>query len=239
MQVEIFIPCFIDQIYPETGFNFVKVLEKAGAEVHYNEKQTCCGQPSFNSGYWDETRKVAKKFIKDFSNDRYIVSPSASCTGFIKNYYPKVFEGFPELNAAKEVGTRVYEFSDFLVNIIKQDDLGAIFEHKATYHDSCAGLREYCLKGQPRQLLSKVKGLELVEMADNTTCCGFGGTFAVKHTDISQAMVEQKVLNALETGAEYIITTDSSCLMNINGYAEKQGLPIKGIHLADVLASGY
>jgi len=239
MQVEIFIPCFIDQVYPETGFNFVKVLEKAGAEIHYNEKQTCCGQPSFNSGYWDETRKVARKFIKDFANDKYIVSPSASCTGFIRNYYPKVFENMPEYEASKEIGKRVYEFSDFIVNILKVNDLGAEFNHKVTYHDSCASLREYKLKNEPRTLLSNVRGLELVELQENTTCCGFGGTFAVKHSEISQAMAQQKVEYALETGAEFIVSTDSSCLLNINSYAEKQKLPIRGIHLVDVLASGY
>ena len=239
MEVDIFIPCFIDQLYPQTGFSFVKVLERAGVTVHYNEKQTCCGQPAFNSGYWDEARKVAEKFVGDYAGTRPIVSPSGSCTGYVRNYYPQLFKDHPELLTQYEkVNSNLFEMTDFLVNKLKITDLGSEFKAKVTYHDSCSALREYKIKQEPRILLSKVKGLELVEMDEVETCCGFGGTFSVKHPDISQAMAEQKVENALKSGAEYITTTESSCLMNIAGFIKKNNLPIKAIHIADILASG-
>jgi L-lactate dehydrogenase complex protein LldE len=239
MKVDVFIPCFIDQFYPETAFNFIKVLEKAGCEVQYNPEQTCCGQPSFNSGYWKETKTLAIKFLNDFEKAEIIVAPSASCTGFIKNYYQKVFaEDSAMLTKVSEITPRIYEFSDFLVNHIQKVEFGSVFNHKVTFHDSCAGLREYGIKNEPRTLLQNVHGLELVEMDKLETCCEFGGTFAAKFHSISSAMTEQKVEFALKTGAEYIISTEASCLMNIEAYIKKQKLPIKTIHLADVLASG-
>ncbi len=239
MKVDIFIPCFIDQLYPETGESFVKILKLAGCEVNYNPEQTCCGQPSFNSGYWKETKTLAVKFINDFQSAEIIVSPSASCTGFIKNYYKKLFEeDKSQLEKVNELIPRIFEFSDFLVNHIKKTEFNAVFPHKVTFHDSCAGLREYGIKTEPRKLLENVKGLELVEMNDTTTCCGFGGTFAAKFHSISTAMTEQKVENALKTGAEYIVTTEASCLMNIQAYINKQKLSIKTIHLADLLSNG-
>jgi L-lactate dehydrogenase complex protein LldE len=238
MEVDIFIPCFIDQIYPQTGFNMVKVLEKAGVKVHYNTNQTCCGQFAFNSGYWAEARKLGVKLIKEFSNNRPIVGPSASCIGYIKNYFDELFYNSAYHNDYKLIQRNIYEVTDFLVNVIKVTDFGSVFEHKVTYHDSCAALREYGLKDEPRKLLKKVKGLELIEMEATDTCCGFGGTFAVKFEPISAAMAEQKVEHALDTGAEYIVSTDSSCLMHQYGYIKKHNLPLKVAHVMDVLASG-
>jgi L-lactate dehydrogenase complex protein LldE len=239
MDVDIFIPCFVDQLYPETGFSFVKILEKAGVTVHYTDEQTCCGQPAFNSGFWDEARELATKFVRDFPNDRPIVSPSGSCTGYVKTHYAQLFKDSPEiLPAYDKVTSNLYELTDFLVNKLKIEDLGSEFNAKVTYHDSCTALREYGIKQEPRKLLANVKGLELIEMDEVETCCGFGGTFSVKHPDISQAMAEQKVEHALATGAEYITTTESSCLMNIAGYIKKNDLAIKAIHIADILASG-
>lgn len=239
MKVDVFIPCFIDQFYPDTAFNFIKVLEKAGCEVQYNPEQTCCGQPSFNSGYWKETKTLAIKFLNDFNSAEIIVAPSASCTGFIKNYYQKVFaEDSAMLSKVSEIQPRIFEFSDFLVNRIQKIELGAVFNHRVTFHDSCAGLREYGIKKEPRILLENVQGLDLIEMEKVDTCCGFGGTFAAKFHSISTAITEQKVEHALNTCAEYIVSTESSCLMNIEAYIKKQKLPIKTIHLADVLASG-
>jgi L-lactate dehydrogenase complex protein LldE len=239
MDVQIFIPCFMDQLYPQTAFNMVKVLEKAGCTVRYNTEQTCCGQPAYNAGFRDEARAVCSKFLKDFAGHEYIVTPSASCAGFIRNYYPTLFENSAQHNDVKDLRKNVYEFSDFLVNILKVEDLGARFEGKVTYHDSCAGLREYVVGDAPRRLLAKVKGLELAEMNDNHTCCGFGGTFAVKFETISYAMGEQKAIHASETGAGYLVSTDMSCLMHIDGVLRKKGLPVKTMHLADVLASGW
>jgi L-lactate dehydrogenase complex protein LldE len=239
MDIQLFIPCFMDQLYPETAFNTVKVLEKAGCRVHYNESQTCCGQPAFNAGFHAETQSVCTKFLKDFEGNMPIVTPSASCAGFIKRHYDQLFEKSTKLKELKATTERVYELTDFLVNELKIIDLGARFHGKATYHDSCAGLREYQLTNQPRTLLSKVKGLELVEMADTGTCCGFGGTFAVKFESISVAMGDQKSKNAEDTGADYLISTDTSCLMHIQGVMNGKGQSIKCIHIADVLASGY
>jgi L-lactate dehydrogenase complex protein LldE len=239
MIVDLFIPCFIDQFYPETGFNIVKILEKLGVGVHYNPNQTCCGQLAFNSGFWDEAKSIGEKFIKDFPNDRPIIGPSASCVGFIRNYYPKLFHNTALHNEYKQLRKNIFEFTDFLVNILKVTELGASFHAKVTYHDSCAALREYGIKEEPRALLRHVRGLTLVEMEEPEVCCGFGGTFSVKFEPISTAMAEQKVDQALKTGAEYIVSTDLSCLMHQSAYIRKNNLPIKVIHIADILSSGW
>ena len=217
----------------------VRVLRKAGCTVSYNPAQTCCGQPAFNAGFWEDAKDVCKKFIKDFEGDGYIVAPSASCIGFVRNYYKKLFENSGELEKVEALSVRMYEFTEFMVKVLKVEDVGATFESSATYHDSCAGLREVGIKMEPRKLLSNVRGLTLKEMNDVETCCGFGGTFAVKFQSISSAMADQKVDNANATGAECIISTDVSCLMHIEGYAQKAGKPIRCLHIADVLAMGW
>ena len=239
MTIDLFIPCFIDQFYPETGMNMVKVLEKAGVSVNYNPEQTCCGQLAFNSGFTDEAKKLGNKFLKDFPNDRPVVSPSASCAGYVKNYYHELFHNTASHLEYKRLTRNIFEITDFLVNKIKFTDFGAAFPHKVTYHDSCAGLREYKLKAEGRLLLSKVKDLEVVEMKEREVCCGFGGSFSVKHEAISTAMAQQKVQNALETEAEYIVSTDLSCLMHLEGYINKHKMPLKVIHIVDILASGW
>jgi L-lactate dehydrogenase complex protein LldE len=239
MKVQLFIPCFIDQLYPQVAFNTVKILEKAGCTVSYNTQQTCCGQPAFNAGFWDESKDVCTKFVQDFDGADFIVSPSASCAGFIRNNYGKLFENNAFQSPAKKVSSQIFELSEFLVKILGVTALGASFNGKATFHDSCAGLRECNIKAEPRALLSQVEGLELVEMNDNETCCGFGGSFAVKYDTISVAMADQKIDNAIATEAEYIISTDMSCLMHIDGRINHNGQQIKVIHLADILASGY
>jgi L-lactate dehydrogenase complex protein LldE len=237
MDIQLFIPCFIDQFYPETAFNTIKILEKAGCKVHYNPEQTCCGQPAFNSGYWKQAGSMAEKFLIDFKPEMPIVSPSGSCSSFVIHHYHKILTDKPELLERHAlIKNNVFELSDFLVNVLKIEKLGAHFPHKVTFHDSCSALREYGIKDEPRKLLAQVDGLELIEMEESDTCCGFGGTFAVKNNAISVAMTEKKVLNALATGVEYIISTEASCLMNINGFCKKQKLPIKGVHLADILA---
>lgn len=237
-EVDIFIPCFIDQMYPETAFNMIKLLKKAEIKVNYNPQQTCCGQMAFNDGYWDEAKKLGQKFINDFNNDRPIVGPTASCIGHIKKNYSKLFHNTATHIESKLLQNNIYEITDFLVNVINVTEFGSVFEHKVTYHDSCAALREYNLKNEARQLLKNVKGLELIEMKDTDVCCGFGGTFSTKFEPISTSMAEQKVHNALETGAEYIISTDSSCLMHQYAYIKKHKLPLKVAHIVDVLASG-
>lgn len=239
MNIQLFIPCFVDQLYPDTGFNMVKVLEKSGCTVSYNTAQTCCGQPAFNAGFWDEAKSVCTKFLKDFSGSDYIVAPSASCSGFVRNYYGKLFENSSLHHEVQDISKRIFEFSEFMLRVLKVEDVGATLNGKATYHDSCAGLRECKIKEEPRKLLSHVKGLTLTEMNDVETCCGFGGTFAVKFEAISVGMGEQKVENALATGADYLISTDISCLMHLQGYIKQKGYSLKTMHLADVLASGW
>ncbi len=239
MTVQLFIPCFVDQLYPNTAFNMVKLLEKAGCRVDYNPNQTCCGQPAYNAGFRQDSKAVCTKFLKDFKGADYVVAPSASCVGFIRNYYPKIFDNSSHHNEVKALQKRTFELSEFLVNVLKIDDFGATLHKKATYHDSCAGLRECGIREEPRKLLSKVKGLELVEMKDTETCCGFGGTFAVKFESISVAMADQKTVNALETGASCIISTDLSCLMHIGSYNKYKETQLETMHLADVLASGW
>ncbi len=239
MNVQLFIPCFVDQLYPQTAFNMVKVLEKAGCTVGYNTNQTCCGQPAYNAGYWEDARQVCGKFVNDFKGADYVVAPSASCVGFVRNYYPKLFDNSSFHNDVKNLQKRTFELSEFLVDVLKVENTGAVLNGKATYHDSCAGLRECKIKEAPRKLLGNVKGLQLSEMNDVETCCGFGGTFAVKFEPISISMAEQKVTNAVATGAEYLISTDLSCLMHIDGVIRHKELSLKTMHLADVLASGW
>lgn len=239
MQVQLFIPCFVDQLYPQTGMNMVKVLEKLGCEVTYNTKQTCCGQPAFNAGYREEARSVAKKFLHDFTAETYIVSPSGSCTGYIRNYYDKLFENSSEHNLCNSVQGKVYEFTEFITGVLNTEKTGAVLVGKATYHDACGALRECGIKSAPRRLLANVTGLELAEMKECETCCGFGGTFAIKYEPISIGMAQVKIKSALETGAQYLITTDVSCMMHMQGYIDNNGLPIRTMHIADVLASGW
>jgi len=239
MNVQLFIPCFVDQLYPNTAFNMIRVLEKVGCKVSYNEQQTCCGQPAYNAGFREDCRAVASKLIDDLSGVDYIVSPSASCTGFVRNYYPKIFDNSSQHNVVKEMQKRIFEFSEFLTDVLKVEKIeGAKLHGKATYHDSCAALRECGIKKSPRTLLQHVEGLELVEMNDVETCCGFGGTFSVKFEPISIAMADQKVKHALDTGAKYMISTDLSCLMHLQGYINEKGYDLQTMHIADVLATG-
>ncbi|RYD93577.1 MAG: (Fe-S)-binding protein [Sphingobacteriales bacterium] len=239
MTVQLFVPCFVDQLFPDTAFNMIRVLEKAGCTVRYNPSQTCCGQPAFNAGFLDDARAVCSKFLSDFDPELPIVAPSASCVGFVRNYYGKLFDNSSQHHRVQAIGRNIFELSEFLVQQLGITSFGAKLPGKATYHDSCAGLRECRIKEEPRKLLMNVEGLELTEMQDVETCCGFGGTFAVKFEPISIAMGEQKVEHALATGAEYIISTDLSCLMHLQGYIDHKKSPIKTMHLADVLASGW
>lgn len=237
MKVDIFIPCFIDQLKPEIAFNMVKVLQKAGCTVNYNLEQTCCGQAAYNAGHWNEAREVAEKFLREISNN-YLVSPGASCVGMMRNQYDQLFQNSSYHNKYRQLQKKAYDLSEFLVDVMKVTNIGSRFFAKVTYHDSCSGLRECHIKQQPRILLNQVEGLELVEMQECETCCGFGGTFSVKHEPISVAMAERKLSFAIETGAEYIVSTDYSCLLQLDSLIKQKGLHMKVMHLADVLASG-
>ena len=241
--VDLFIPCFVDQLFPQTAMNMVKVLEAVGCEVHYNANQTCCGQPAYNAGYKAESCQVASKFLDDFpaeGQNRYIVSPSASCVGMVRNAYAELFEGTADQGRYHGVQRSVFEMTEFLVDVLGIKTIpGAALSGTYTYHDSCSALRECGIKAAPRLLLDAVRGLERLEMNESETCCGFGGTFAVKFEAISVAMAEQKVEHALATGARYIVSTDTSCLMHLDAYIRREKKPIKTLHVADVLASGW
>lgn len=239
MNVQLFIPCFVDQLYPEVGMNTVKILEKAGCKVRYNPQQTCCGQPAYNAGFMKEAKVVSEKFVHDFSGNEYIVAPSGSCIGYVRGCFDEIFDNSAMQQDAKKVSAQSFELSEFLVNILKVEDFGAVMNATVTYHDACGALRECGIKASPRTLLSKVKGLQLVENKECETCCGFGGTFAIKYEPISIGMAQTKVKSAMDAGAEYIISTDISCLMHLEGYIKHEGLPIKTAHLADVLVQGW
>ena len=246
-QVDIFIPCFVDQLYPHTALNMVKVLEKVGCQVHYNPAQTCCGQPAYNAGYKNDSQLIAEKFLTDFAAPpaaeaapRYVVSPSASCVGMVRNSYSHLFAGTPALPRCQAVQRRIYELTEFLVDVLGISTIpGTALAGRYTYHDSCSALRECGIREAPRRLLDGVAGLTRLEMAETTTCCGFGGTFAVKFEAISVAMAQQKVEHALATGADYLVSTDVSCLMHLDAYIRREKLPLKTLHIADVLASGW
>jgi L-lactate dehydrogenase complex protein LldE len=235
MTVTLFIPCFVDALYPRVGIGMVELLERLGHRVVCPEKIACCGQPPFNSGYWDEARAIASPVLDQLRDAEVVVIGSGSCGAMVKNYYPTLFAGTRQEELARQVSARTWEFTDFVVNKLGQTDLGAKFPHKVTYHDGCHGLRELGIKSAPRTLLAKVGGLELVEMKEEV-CCGFGGTFAAKFPMISTAMGEVKCGNAAETGAEYIVSADSSCLMHIQGILSRQRSPLKTIHLVEVLS---
>ena len=215
-----------------------RVLEDIGYTVDFPQAQTCCGQPAFNSGYRDEARTVARHFLKVFADSEYVVVPSGSCTSMITHHYADIFnENDPELAAARAMAPRVWEFSRFLTEVAQVYDVGARYEAVVTYHDSCHALRELHIKEGPRRLLASVKGLTLREMDAAEECCGFGGTFSVKFPDVSGAMARTKIDSILRTEAGTVVSIDSSCLMQLQGAISRAGLPIRTMHLAEVLAS--
>jgi len=236
LKVTLFIPCFVDACFPKVGLSIVRILEKLGHSIDFPEELACCGQPAFNSGYWDEARVVAEPVLKRLRTAEVVVIASGSCGAMLKVFYPELFEKTPQAQAARDLSAKCYEFTDFLTAKLGVTDLGARFPHKVTFHDGCHGLRELGKKQPPRELLAKVRDLELIEMGEAETCCGFGGTFAAKFPMISTAMGEVKCASALETGAEYIVSSDSSCLMQIQGLVDRQRKPIRTIHIAEILA---
>ena len=234
MTVTLFIPCFVDALYPRAGISMVEILERLGHSVVCPEEIACCGQPPFNSGYHPEARTIATPVLEKLADAEAVVIGSGSCGAMVKKFYPELFAGTRHAELARQVASRTWEFSDFLVNKLGVTGLGAKFPHKVTFHDGCHGLRELGIQKQPRALLANVHDLELVEMTE-ISCCGFGGTFAAKFPMISTAMGEVKCAAAAETGAEYIVSSDSSCLMHIQGLLSRQGKPTKTISLAEVL----
>jgi L-lactate dehydrogenase complex protein LldE len=238
MKVTLFVPCFMNTLYPRAATSIVTVIERLGHTVNFHEDLFCCGQPAFNAGYWDEARQVAGPVVEALAADGAdaIVIGSGSCGAMLKVFYRDLFANTSLADEAAALGERTWEFSDFLVTKLGVTDVGARFPAKVTFHDGCHGLRELKVKQQPRRLLGQVQGLELIEMRDSEICCGFGGTFSAKFPAISTAMGEVKCAAAAETDAEYIVSNDSSCLMQIQGLLDRQRKPIKTLHLAEVLA---
>lgn len=238
MRLSLFITCLVDQFHPEIGLGMVCVLERLGVACDFPDAQTCCGQPAFNAGCPDEARLVARQFIRAFRDSELIVAPSGSCVSFVKHHLPSLFEpGSDEHREAMSIAGRVHEFSQFLVGVLGKDDVGAAFAHRVTYHDSCHLLRELGVKDEPRRLLAKVRGLELVDTPAPDTCCGFGGVFSITQPDISAAMGHDKIENIRRAGAEYVVACDTGCLMHLRGLMSRGGAPVKALHLAEVLAS--
>lgn len=236
MKIALFIPCYVDQFYPAIGTAAAHVLRRLGHEVSYPEGQTCCGQPAYNSGFHDEARRVARRFLPHFRDAEAVVAPSGSCAAMVKVFYRELLEG-PDAEDAADLAHRTWELSDFLVTRLGVTDVGARFPATVTFHDGCHGLRELHIREQPRALLASVRELTLVEMGEARSCCGFGGAFAVKFPAISTAMAQVKCTSAAETQAEYIVSNDPSCMMQMQGYLDKQHMPVRTIHLAEILAA--
>jgi L-lactate dehydrogenase complex protein LldE len=236
-RVGLFVTCLVDLIRPSIGFAAVKLLEDAGCRVEVPEAQTCCGQPAYNSGDRRDAAAIARQVIASFKDFDYVVVPSGSCGGMIAKHYPELFAaGSPERFAAEALAARTHELVSFLVHVMKVEKVEAQFAARATYHDSCSGLRELGIKREPRRLLASVAGVTLREMADAEVCCGFGGTFCVKYPAISDKMLEKKLKNIAATGADTLIAGDLGCLMNMAGKLKRQGSTIKVRHVAEVLA---
>ncbi len=237
LRASLFVTCVVDQLFPNVGIAMADVLERAGCELDFLEGQTCCGQPAFNSGYREEAREVALHFLRVFRDAEYIVVPSGSCVSMIGHHFADLFREDPERMAVvHSVEKRTWEFSKFLLEVVKKDNVGARFPEVVTYHDSCHALRDLKIKAGPRQLLGKVEGLKLSEMDTAEECCGFGGTFSVKFASVSGAMARTKVDSILRTGASTVVSIDSSCLMQLQGALSRAGSPVKTMHLAEVLA---
>jgi len=237
-RVSLFVTCIVDQLFPKVGIAVVDVLERLGFRVDFPEAQTCCGQPAFNSGYREEARQVARHFLEVFRDADYIVVPSGSCTSMIAHHFADIFEKEPDnLECARRLEPKVFEFSRFLLEVAGVENVGAHLKEVVTYHDSCHALRELNIKDGPRRLLANVRGLELREMDTAEECCGFGGTFSVKFAEISGGMARGKIDSIVRTGASAVVSIDSSCLMQLQGAISRAGLPIRTLHLAEVLAS--
>jgi L-lactate dehydrogenase complex protein LldE len=237
VRIALFVTCLTDTLLPETGIATVRLLERLGHEVTFPREQTCCGQMHLNTGYQHEARELARRFVRIFVNEEVIVAPSASCVGTVREYYPHLSEGDPGLvRQVDEVAPRVLELSELLVGRLGLDDVGAAFPHRVTYHPTCHSLRSLHVGDAPYRLLRAVRGLDLVELPEERECCGFGGTFAIKNADTSEAMLADKVRCVLDTTAEVCTAVDNSCLLQIGGALSRLRSGVRAAHLADILA---
>lgn len=237
MKVSLFVTCLVDQLWSNIGTSCVAVLRRAGCNVEFDDRQTCCGQPAFNTGYRDEARQVAKRFIEIFeqSTADAIVSPSGSCVAMVHHFSGLFAEDPRWRERAQAIAARTHELSSFLIRVLKVDDVGASWQGRLTWHDACHGLRDLNIRSEPRKLISNVRGAELVELENAESCCGFGGTFSVKYPEISVAILDQKI-EAIEcAGVRAVVSGDASCLMQIGGRLSRRGSQVKVMHLAELL----
>lgn len=239
MKVSLFITCLVDQLCPNVGVAAVEVLRRAGCEVVFDERQTCCGQPAFNTGYRKEARKFAERFIEIFeeSDAEFIVSPSGSCTAMVKHFHELFPDDHNWRERCEKIAEKTFEFSSFLVNVLKIENVGAKFSGKLTWHDACHGLRDLHIKNEPRELLKNVENAEFVELEGADVCCGFGGTFSVKFPEISAAILDNKIEMIEKSGADAVVACDASCLMQIGGRLSRINSKVKPIHIAEILAA--
>jgi len=239
IRVALFVTCIVDQMWASVGTSTVEVLRRAGCEIEFDARQTCCGQPAFNTGYRAEARRVAERFIAlcEESDAEFIVSPSGSCTAMVK-HYETLFSGDEQWRArARALAARVFELSSFLVRVLKVADVGARFRGRVTWHDACHGLRELGVHDEPRTLIRNVRETEFVELENADACCGFGGTFSVKYPEISAAILDQKIEAIQRSGVDAVVSSDASCLMQIGGRLSRIGSKVRPMHLAELLAS--
>ena len=243
IRASLFVTCIIDQLYPEVGESTVRVLRRLGVDLDFPSAQTCCGQPAFNAGFWNDAKPLARRTIETFQSDRYVVVPSGSCASMMRVFYAELFHDTPQMQTRiASLASRTFELSEFIVDVLGITDLSSfavpestIPTRKITYHEGCHLRRELGATTQPRTLLNSLPGVELTEMEQSEVCCGFGGTFSVKYPEISGAMLNDKLNFAVGTGADALTACDSSCLMHIGGGIQKRGIPMEPLHLASLI----
>jgi L-lactate dehydrogenase complex protein LldE len=237
MKASLFITCLVDQFFPETGMSVLRVLRRLGVEVDFPTGQTCCGQPAFNTGYTAEARGLAKRFITIFEESENVVAPSGSCTSMVRVFYPELLRDEPAwLERAESLASRIYEFTEFVVNVLGVEDVGAAYHGKVALHQSCHLLRELNVRTEPQRLLRSVKGIELVELERADACCGFGGMFSIKYPHISGGILQDKIDSVEKSGAEIVVASDVGCLMHIGGGLSRQSSLATTMHIAELLA---
>ncbi|SER89146.1 L-lactate dehydrogenase complex protein LldE [Propionibacterium cyclohexanicum] len=240
LDVAVFITCINDVMFPQTGIAVTKLLERLGCRVHFPKEQTCCAQITTNTGYFDESMNMVRSYVKGFGDYDYVVSPSGSCTAAVRDQHPMLAQRLGDAGLQRDVAHTskiTYDLPEFLVDVLGVTDVGAYFPHRVTYHPSCHGLRLIKLGQRPYDLLKNVRGMTLVDLPAAEQCCGFGGTFCVKNYDMSATMAGDKARHVRETGAEYVVGGDNSCLLNIGGVLARENSGVKAIHLAEVLAN--
>jgi L-lactate dehydrogenase complex protein LldE len=238
-EISLFVPCMVDLFMPVVAESSVQLLRRLGSEPVYHREQTCCGQPAINAGYFSHARSAARHFIEVFGDDEAVVCPSGSCVYTVKNRYPQLFEDEPEWRRrSEELAGRVYELTQYLVDVCGAEDVGAVFEGKVAYHPSCQLTRGLGVSEQPRKLIGAVGGTELVPLDKEYMCCGFGGEFANDYPELSEALVSEKVESYLDSGADLLVACEPGCLLNIGGYLSRHHPEKKAMHIAQFLVAG-